>query len=273
MRSLALTAFLTICTAGATAQAADAIQQAIDGQHRAAENSARDVYRHPQETLEFFGLEPDMTVVEMWPGAGWYTEILAAVLKDQGTLYAAQFGPNTRAGYQRRYFGSFLTMMGQNPEMYRNVKVTTFYPPYELNIAPPGTADMVVTFRNLHNWWGNQTLDGVSAKLAFRAMFDALKPGGILGITDHRWPADAGPADPQSGYITVAETVAMAEAAGFKLVAQSEINANPRDTHVHPKGVWTLPPTYAMGDEDKEKYDAVGESDRFTLKFIKPATM
>jgi predicted methyltransferase len=261
-------------TVALAADARDAITAAVAGEHRSAENRARDPYRHPRETLEFFGLRPDMTVVEMWPGGGWYTEILAAVLKDEGKLYAAQYPPNPTAAYQRRYYGAFLTLLGQNPDLYRNVTVTTFYPPYFLDIAPRGSADMVLTFRNLHNWLGDQRKDGVSATLAFRVMFDALKPGGILGITDHRWPEESGDDDPyNTGYMKASEAIALAESAGFELAAQSEINANPRDTRDYEQGVWTLPPSLALGDKDREKYMAIGESDRFTLKFIKPAAV
>lgn len=251
---------------------ANAIQKAVDGEHRSADNRARDKYRHPGETLEFFGLRPDMTVVEMWPGSGWYTQILAPIVAAEGRLYTAQYSANPRAGYQRRYYGAFLTMLGNNADIYRDVAVTTFYPPYQLEIAPPGSADMVLTFRNLHNWIGDQRKDGVSATLAFKAMYDALKPGGILGITDHRWPEDASDADPfNTGYMKASEAIALAEAAGFKLVARSEVNANPRDTHDYEEGVWTLPPSLALGEKDREKYLAIGESDRFTLKFVKPA--
>lgn len=247
------------------------IRSAVDSEHRSPENRARDAYRHPAQTLAFFGLRPDMTVVEMWPGKGWYTEILAAALHGNGRLYAAQYDPNPAAGYQRRYYGAFLTMLGENPDRYRDVTVTTFYPPYSLQIAPKGSADMVLTFRNLHNWIGDQRKDGMSASLAFRAMYDALKPGGILGITDHRWPEDSSDADPfNTGYMKASEAIALAEAAGFKLEARSEINANALDTRNYEQGVWTLPPSLALGDKDREKYIAIGESDRFTLKFIKP---
>ncbi len=272
MRKIALALFLCLSPPVAlAADAGDAIASAVAGEHRSAENRARDQYRHPLETLEFFGLQPGMTVVEMWPGSGWYTQILSAVLKGHGHLYAAQYSPNPLAGYQRRYYGAFLTMLGQTPDLYRDVTVTTFHPPYDLEVAPRGSADMVLTFRNLHNWLGDQRKDGVSATLAFRAMYDALKPGGILGITDHRWPEDAGDADPfNTGYMKASEAIALAESVGFKLVATSELNANPLDTRDYPEGVWTLPPGLALGDKDREKYLAIGESDRFTLKFIKP---
>ena len=225
---LLLTA-LALCLLPVTPMASEpvkAIQTAIDGEHRSEENRARDKFRHPLETLEFFGLRPDMTVVEMWPGGGWYTQILAPVVAAEGRLYTAQYSVNPQAGYQRRYYGAFLTMLGSNPDVYRDVTVTTFYPPYQLEIAPRGSADMVLTFRNLHNWIGDQRKDGVSATLAFRAMYDALKPGGILGITDHRWPEDQSDADPyNTGYMKASEAIAMAEAAGFKLVARSEVQS------------------------------------------------
>ena len=212
---IAAMAFALVCLLAAPVQAessAEAIQAAIDGSHRSAANRARDIYRHPRETLEFLGLQPGMTVVEMWPGSGWYTEILAHVLKDRGTLYAAQYSPNPNEAYQRSYYGAFLALLGQTPELYRRVRVTTFYPPYDLGIAPPGSADMVLTFRNLHNWIGDQRADGVSATLAFRAMYDVLKPGGILGITDHRWPEESGDADPfNTGYMKTSEAIALAE--------------------------------------------------------------
>jgi predicted methyltransferase len=274
MRLLLTAATFTLLSMSALAtEPVSPVQRAVDGEHRSAGSRARDVYRHPRETLEFFGLRPDMTVVEMWPGSGWYTEILAPVLAESGQLYTAQYSANPVAAYQRRYYGAFLTMLGAHPDVYRDVTVTTFYPPYSLEIAPRGSADMVLTFRNLHNWIGDQRKDGMSAALAFRSMYDALKPGGVLGITDHRWPEDGADADPfDTGYMKASEAIAMAEAAGFKLVARSEVNANARDTRDYQEGVWTLPPSLALGETDREKYLAIGESDRFTLKFVKPLT-
>jgi predicted methyltransferase len=211
-----------------------------------------------------------MTVVEIWPGGGWYTEILAAALKENGKLYAAQYSTNPPFGYQRRYFGGFLLKMGEAPDVYRDVIVTTLDFPYSLAIAPKGSADMVVTFRNAHNWV-NPAYGKYSAALGYQAMFDALKPGGILGVVDHRWP-DPNNEDPDAnyGYISEDRIIGQAEAAGFELVARSDINRNDKDNHDHSQGVWTLPPSYALGDVDKEKYSEIGESDRLTLRFVKP---
>lgn len=251
----------------ATAAALDA---ALAGDHRSADNRARDVYRHPRETLAFFGFRADMTVVEIWPGSGWYTEVLAPALKDAGTLYAAQYSVNPRYGYQRRYFGEFLSKLGANPGIYRDVVITTLDAPYQLDIAPLGSADMVLTFRNAHNWV-NPGYGANTGAVTFQVMFDVLKPGGVLGLVDHRWP-DPATEDPaaEDGYVSEQRMIAMAEAAGFELAARSEVNRNDKDTHTHPQGVWTLPPSLALGDEDREKYLAVGESDRMTLKFVKP---
>ncbi len=164
-----------------------ALDNAINGEHRSADNKARDKYRRPKETLAFFGFRSDMTVVEIWPGGGWYTEILAHALKEKGDLYAAQYSPNPPFSYQRRYFGAFLTKTGETPMVYGDVIVTTMDFPYQLEVAPPGSADMVLTFRNAHNWVG-RGYSRLAAGLAFQAMYDALQPGGILGVVDHRWP-------------------------------------------------------------------------------------
>lgn len=260
-----------LASAQADAAASAALDAALAGEHRSAENRARDRYRHPKETLAFLGFRPDMTVVEIWPGGGWYTEILAPALREKGKLYAAQYSPNPKFAYQRRYFGAFLTMLGSHPDVYGDVTVTHLGFPYELEVAPRESADLVVTFRNVHNWFG----DGYGpedARLGFIAMFDALRPGGVLGIVDHRWP-DPQTEDPQAanGYISEERTIEYAEAAGFELAGRSDINRNPRDTHDHPEGVWTLPPSLALGDQDRERWLEIGESDRFTLKFVKPA--
>jgi predicted methyltransferase len=247
-----------------------ALDAAIGGAHRSEANKARDRYRHPGETLAFFGFRPDMTVVEMLPGGGgWYTEILAPALKENGKLYAAHYGANA-GNYERRSLGAFLTKIASEPEIYGGVTVTALSFPHELEVAPRESADLVLTFRNVHNWLEGESHPDIAA-LGFTAMFDALKPGGILGVVDHRWP------DPEtedraaaSGYISEERTIAYAEAAGFELAGRSDINRNPRDSHDHPEGVWTLPPSLRLGDQDRDKYLEIGESDRFTLKFVKP---
>ena len=249
------------------------LESAIAGEHRSDANRARDVYRKPYATLEFLGLQEDMTVVEVWPGGGWYTEILAPVLKDTGKLYAAQFGVNPPFGYQRRAMGTFLSKLGNAPDIYRQVELTEFALPYALRIAPPGSADMVLTFRNVHNLVMEMSDSGAYAGLAMKAAYDALKPGGVFGVVDHQWD-DPTTEDPISanGYISRERTIEFANQAGFELADSSNILRNRKDTKDHPMGVWTLPPTFAAGTDDREKYEAIGESDRFLLKFVKPAT-
>ena len=248
------------------APTAAAIDAALAGAHRSEANRARDVYRHPKETLSFFGLRQDMTVVEVWPGAGgWYTEVLAPVLKDHGRYYAAEVAADpasknitaTRESYQKK--------LDAGPAVYGKVTVTSLGPD-SLQIAPPGSADLVVTFRNIHNWMSRDW-----APKAFQAMYTALKPGGVLGVVEHRGNP-AVPQDPKaaSGYVNQDFVIQLVESAGFKLVDRSEINANPKDTKDYEKGVWTLPPVYRLGDQDRAKYAAIGESDRMTLKFVKP---
>ncbi len=247
------------------------LKEAIAGEHREAADRARDVYRKPYATLEFLGLRDDMTVVEIWPGAGWYTEILAPVLKDTGTFYAAQFGVNPPYGYQRRAMGAFLSTLGANPNLYRQVTVTEFALPYALRLAPPASADMVLTFRNVHNLVMDLNDNGAYTGIAMKAAYDALKPGGIFGVVDHEWDDPATEdASSANGYISRQRTVDLVTEAGFELLASSEILRNPKDTKDHPQGVWTLPPTFAAGEQDRARYAAIGESDRFLLKFVKP---
>ncbi|MEO8308774.1 MAG: methyltransferase [Pseudomonadota bacterium] len=248
-----------------------ALDSALAGSHRSDRNKARDQYRHPKQTLEFFGLRRDMTVVEIWPGGGWYTEILAPVLKGKGKLYAAQYGPSTLFDYEPKEDAALLEKTGKFPVVFGEVKFTALWYPNSLVIAPPGSADLVVTFRNVHNWV-NPDYKQDAAKL-FGAFFTALKPGGILGVVDHRWP-DAKTADPKAakGYVSQERIVALAKAAGFEFVGSSDINRNPRDNHDHPNGVWSLPPDLSLKPgEDRQKYLDIGESDRLTLKFRKPA--
>jgi predicted methyltransferase len=240
-----------------------ALQAAITNPARTPANVARDNYRHPGQTLAFFGITPDMTVIEVTPSAGWYTEILATYLAAKGSYYAA--GPDPKSGERAAAaVAKFDAKLAADPKMYGKVKVAQFTKA-GLN-TPPGTADAVLTFRNIHNWYM-----GGFAPQAFAAFYTALKPGGTLGVVEHRLPESMPDAmQDKSGYMKMSTVVKLAEAAGFKLVGQSDINANPKDTHDWPKGVWTLPPNYAEGDTDKAKYTAIGESDRMTLKFVKP---
>ena len=256
--------------ASAQASQNDALRAAIDGEHRTASFRARDDARHPYQTLEFFGITPDMTVVELWPGGGWYSEILAPYLKPHGVLYAAHFDPETEIEYFRRSRQRYEAKLAADPQTYSQVRLSVFDPPHKLEIAPPGSADAVLTFRNVHNWYmrgGGE--DKLSA--AFRAMYVALKPGGILGVVDHRLPPERPFSDQDaSGYMRTDLVIDVAREAGFELVDGSEINANPADTADHPKGVWTLPPSLRLGEENADYYLTIGESDRMTLKFVKP---
>jgi predicted methyltransferase len=245
-----------------------AIERALAGAHRSEANRARDRYRNPQATLEFFGLRQDMTVMEVWPGAGgWYAEILAPVLRDKGTYVAAGWDPKSEVRFVQDGIKAFQTKLESNPEIYGKVKVTALQAPNALSPVAPGSVDMVLTFRNLHNWMARE---GATAQM-LKAMHDALKPGGILGVVDHRANPDA-PVDPQAknGYVNEKLAIELITAAGFEFVGSSEINANAKDTKDYEQGVWTLPPTFRLGDRDRERFAAIGESDRFTLKFRKP---
>jgi predicted methyltransferase len=246
-----------------TAQSLDGI---LAGSHRPTENRARDVYRHPKETLLFFGLRPEMRVVEIWPEPGWYTEVIAPLVREKGKYYAAVLDPVPGNANQAKRVADYQAKLSQSPQLYDRVEVTKL-PADAGDIVPPGTVDMVVTFRNIHNWMARG-----SAPHAFASMYKALKPGGTLGVVEHRGNP-ANPQDPQakSGYVNEQYAIDLIEAQGFKLVAKSEINANPKDTKDYEQGVWTLPPVYRLGDKDRDKYDAIGESDRFTLRFVKPA--
>ncbi len=247
----------------ASAEQNQQLTNAINGEHRSAINKARDQYRHPQQTLEFFGFKPDMTVVEITPGGGWYTEILAPALKGTGKLYGAHYpdtGDDSYYSNSRRNLEKKLA----SDTIFSEVILTDFTPKQPSELAPAGSADLVLTFRNLHNW-GEEGMAQV-----FKDAYQALKKGGVLGVVEHRMPTtQSWQENMRSGYVPQVLAVKYAEAAGFKLVATSEINANPKDNANHPKGVWTLPPVLRLGEQDKAKYLAIGESDRMTLKFIK----
>ncbi|MGI4878171.1 MAG: class I SAM-dependent methyltransferase [Janthinobacterium lividum] len=248
----------------APALAAPADMAAIlAGPQRSEANRARDQFRHPVETLAFFGLKPTMTVVEITPAGGWYTEILAPYLRDHGHYIAAGSDPTTENG--AKGVARFKAKLDADPANFGKVEVTTFAKD-RYDIAKPGTADMVLSFREIHNYY-----TGGYAPETFKAFYAALRHGGVLGVVEHRLP-EGRPAEREgtSGYMKVSTVKRLAEAAGFRFVAASEVNANPKDTADYPDGVWTLPPSYQLGDKDRAKYAAIGESDRMTLKFVKP---
>lgn len=252
------------------AQSADTaarLDEAINGAHRSENNRARDIYRHPKETLLFFGLKADMTVVEVSPAAGWYSEIIAPVLKDQGRYYAASPRlSETSPEHMKQREANYRQMMSGKPGLY-GMPIMISYDPAAPEIAPKGGADLVLTFRNVHNW----AKAGTTAEM-FSAFFEALKKGGVLGVVEHRAKPDT-PIKVQigSGYMTEAFVIEAATKAGFRLLASSDINNNPRDTKDHPGGVWNLPPNLRdVPEQDRARYLAIGESDRMTLKFVKP---
>ena len=255
----------TGATARAKASASSAsvnrvqLARAVAAPTRTPANVARDRYRHPLETLTFFGVRPTDTVVEIWPGGGWYTEILAPYLAPRGRYFAVA---------SERGLGGFNKLKAANPALYGKVQTAAFPVAAGETRVPDGTADKVLTFRNVHNWrFGGED----KAQEAFNQMYAMLKPGGTLGVVEHRLPENMPSAmEEKSGYMKRSSVLAFAQKAGFRLAGESNINANPRDTHDYPKGVWTLPPNYAEGDKDRAKYAAIGESDRITLRFVKP---
>jgi predicted methyltransferase len=261
--ALLASACATYSTRQSTAAALDRI---LAGDWRSEENRARDRYRHPKATLLFFGIRPEMSVLEVWPEPGWYTEVLAPLLADQGKYYAGLMAPDPHSPYITRRLDDFRQKLASRPDIYGHVVVVTL-PLDGSDVAPPGTLDMVLTFRNIHNWMARD-----EAAAAFATMYRALKPGGVLGVTEHRGNS-AVPQDPhaKSGYVNEDYAIKLIESVGFRLVASSQVNANPKDSKDYEQGVWTLPPTYRLGDKDHDKYAAIGESDRMTLKFIKPA--
>ena len=239
------------------------LKEAATGEHRSQANIARNTFRHPIETLTFFGLEKDMTVIEISPGGLWYAEILAPALKESGNYIAAGYDPAIDGQPEYRYRQtSKMEQRFAAEDMFSEAAIVRFSPPQSVTLGQSGSADMVVTFRNTHGW----IRDGVD-ELVYQAFFEVLKPGGVLGVVQHRGPSTA---EGFSGYVTEEQVITVATKAGFVLEARSQINANPRDTKDHPKGVWTLPPVLRLGDVDREKYIAIGESDRMTLRFRKP---
>ena len=236
-----------------------ALTSALEHSVRSEKNMARDEFRHPYETLTFFGISPSMKVVELSPGGGWYTEIFANYL-EKGNLIAAHHDPNSKSNYQKRSRARFEEKLGSNP-VYDSITLVNL----DGRLSEPGSVDAVVTFRNLHNWIGS-SMDSI-----FENSFTALKSGGILGVVEHRAPTGTlVDSMKKSGYVTENYAIKAAQKAGFVMLGKSEINSNPKDTADHPRGVWTLPPNLRLKDQDREKYLAIGESDRMTLLFRKP---
>ena len=241
---------------------APAIRAAVGDTHRSAANRARDRYRHPIETLAFFGVHPGQTVVEYEPSGGWYTEILAPMLSGHGS-YVALVPSSQRAQ------DALAKLLAEGGDRYRGATAATIDVATGAASVPDGSADVVLTFRNVHNL---TMKGGNSAANSFTAFYRMLRPGGVLGVVEHHLPESiASAAEAKSGYLKRSTIVRLATAAGFRLAGESNINANPRDTHNWPAGVWTLPPTLQLGDKDRARYLAVGESDRMTLKFVKPS--
>jgi predicted methyltransferase len=245
-----------------------AVDDALRGAQRSEENRARDVYRHPKETLAFFGLKTDMSVLEVEPGAdGWYSEILAPVLRDHGKYLVTNFDPNgPEKSPLTKVAKAFQAKLDANPGVYDKVQVVTLTEDYDL--GEPGSVDMVVTFRNSHLWKQDKIEDRV-----YGAMFKVLKPGGVLGLVQHRACAGDKPSRTYTkGYLPQPYVIERVEKAGFVFEAESHVNTNSWDTKDYSKGVWTLPPSLALGDKDRAKYEKIGESDRMTLRFRKPAS-
>jgi predicted methyltransferase len=243
---------------------AQTLTSILAGDQRTEENRARDRYRHPKETLLFFGIRPQMKVMEVWPEPGWYTEVIAPLLRDSGVYYAAVTpAPGSKHVTQRLV--AFRAKLAARPDLYQHVQVVNF-PLDGTDAVPPESLDMVLTFRNIHNWMADD-----KAAQAFASMYRALKPGGVLGVVEHRGnPAVSQDPQAKSGYVNEDYAIRLIEAQGFRLGAKSQVNANPKDTKDYEQGVWTLPPSYRLGPKDHDKYAAIGESDRFTLRFVKP---
>ncbi len=243
------------------------VLQILASDHRSDDNRARDRYRNPEETLFFFGVEPDDTVVEINPGGGWYMEIIAPFVNEDGQYIAATPNPELEdmPSYVVSQAAQIQARIEDQPSLYGNAEVQ-FYDPSAPELGEPGSADFVLTFRNVHGWVNVGQAEGM-----FQAFAEVLKPGGVLGVVQHRAVDGADAKESATtGYVSEAAVIELAEAAGLTLDGSSNINANPRDTRDHPEGVWTLPPSLRLGEENRDAYEAIGESDRMTLRFVKP---
>jgi predicted methyltransferase len=247
---------------------ASALDATLAGSQRTTADRARDQYRHPKQTLLFFGIRPGMRVLQVWPESGWYTEIIAPLLQARGVGYTAGvIAPDPGSRFLQARLASYRRLLASRPDLYGGVRVVTF-PLNGTDVLQPGSVDMVVSFGDLHEWMALG-----DAEQALATIYRVLAPGGVFGVVDNRGDP-AVPQDPRakSGYVRQDYAIRLIEAAGFRLVASSEVNANPKDTRNYPAGVWTLPPDYRLGNIDRARYESIGESDRFTLKFVKPGT-
>jgi predicted methyltransferase len=262
--ALTASAVLAFTAPGVLADHHDPLWDAITGPVRSADNVRRDVYRKPLETLTFFGLRADMTVLESWPGGGWYTEILAPYLAEEGQLLAATYdrNPETQSAYYARANAAYDAKLAENPDAYGGVKIAGLKDGTS-TIAEAGSVDLILDFRNAHNW----LRQGGTVP---EAWFKALKAGGVVGIVDHSAQADAA-YDPGNGYLHESQVIEVMVGAGFRFLGRSDHLANPLDKGQHPRGVWTLPPSLRLGEENQNHYLAIGESHRMALKFLKPA--
>jgi predicted methyltransferase len=252
-------------TTGSRETTASALDGILAGSQRTVADRGRDSYRHPKQTLLFFGIRPGMRVLQVWPETGWYTKIIAPLLQPDGHFVAAVIAPDPGSRFLQARLAAYRGLLASRPDLYGTARVVTF-PLNGGDVLPPGSVDMVLSFGDLHEW-----MAAGDAQQALTTIYQALAPGGVLGVVDNR--GDPGvPQDlrAKNGYVRQDYAIRLIEGAGFRLVASSEVNANPRDTKNYPAGVWTLPPDYRLGNIDRAQYAAIGESDRFTLKFVKP---